>query len=168
MRKYLGDQVRASPFRLELARKIRHPRTVYKHQIPNHKLLFCTFLIIILFHLFFVGYGGYRLELTTLPHRHTNVEGHFFIVQPKFHLPFSISFTTLPVARNGLPIIIGTSKSTSQSRITKSAGNMNDSTFTNTLWSIPIGLFTFDQPSLAVSQWVLGHPNPTSCKSRGA
>ena len=142
MRGYLGNQVRASPFGLELARKTRRPRTVYKHQIPNHKLLFCNFLFSLLLHLFFVGYGRYRLELTTLPHGPTNVEGCFFIIQPKCHLSLPISTNSLPAARNGLPKIIGTSKSTSQSRITKSAGKMNDSTFTSTSWSIPMGRFT--------------------------
>ena len=86
MREYLGNRVNAIPFGLEIARKTRHPRTVYKHQIPNHKLLFCIFLFSLLLYLFFVGYGRYRLELTTLPHGPTNAEGRFFIIQPKYHL----------------------------------------------------------------------------------
>ena len=51
---------------------------------------------------------------------------------------FSMSTKARPVASNSLPRIIVTS----QSRITKSAGNINDSTFTFISWSIPIGLFT--------------------------
>ena len=77
-----------------------------------------------------------------------------------FICPFSISTKALPVARNGLQRIVGTSKSTSQSRITKSAGNMNDYTFTRTSWSIPIGLFTVRSDISSHIVVGFGSPNP--------
>jgi len=51
----------------------------------------------------------------------------------------SISMSTLPVARNGHPKMIGISSSSSMSRIIKSVGNMNLSTLIRTSSTIPLG-----------------------------
>lgn len=56
--------------------------------------------------------------------------------------PYSIFASADLVAKKGHPKIIGTSKSTLQSRIIESTGNMNFYTLTRVSYSIPIRFFT--------------------------
>ena len=75
----------------------------------------------------------------------------------EIHFPWSISTKALPVARNGLQRIIGTSKSTSESRITKPEGNMNVSTLLTHHEVSQYASSPFDKPFVAAFQWALGH-----------
>ena len=57
----------------------------------------------------------------------------------KVRWPSRTSINACPVAKNGLPRIMGTSLSSSMSRTTKSTGKMNLSIFTSTSSRIPRG-----------------------------
>ena len=158
MREYLGNQVRASPFGLEL--------TSTKSPTINSCFAFFCSVSFFIFSLWDMAYTDWSSPLYLMVLQMLKVASSLF--NRNFICPFSISTKALLVARNGLPRIIGTSKSTSQSRITKSLGNMNESIFTYTSWSMSIGLFTVRSTISSRIAVGFGSPNLTSCKSRGA
>ena len=74
----------------------------------------------------------YFIDLKTL-----KVTRSSLILRIKF--PYWTSIIVLPVARNGLPKMRGTSWSSSMSKTMKSIGKMNLSTLTKTSSTIPLG-----------------------------
>lgn len=75
-------------------------------------------------------------------HGLADVDDDFVNINLNLSWPNSM-YTSAPLlARKVLPKMIGVSKSTSQSRITKSVGNMNISTLTRMSYRIPISFFT--------------------------
>ncbi|KAK8613771.1 hypothetical protein V6N13_101527 [Hibiscus sabdariffa] len=69
----------------------------------------------------------------------------------------SKSITALLVDKNGLPSMMGAFSSASQSRIKKSAGKINLSTFTNISSIFPSGVHMSDLPAAASLLWALLH-----------
>ena len=90
------------------------------------------------------------------------------LFNPNFIWPVFILTNARTVAMNDLRTIVGASKSTSQSTITKLAGNINHSTFISTSWSIPMCLFTVRPTISNRIVVVFGHPILTSYKWKEA
>ena len=78
----------------------------------------------------------------------------------KIRLPYWTSIIALPVAKNGLPKMRGTSWSSSMSKIIKSTRKMNLSTLTKTSFTIPLG-YVIDLSANYKDTFVgLGSSNP--------
>ena len=77
-----------------------------------------------------------------------------------FSSPLCTSIIALPVAKKGLPRIIGISLSSSMSNTMKSAGKMNLSTFTKTSSITPLGCFNDLSASWRVTVVGRASPNP--------
>lgn len=75
--------------------------------------------------------------------------------------PFCMSMRDFPVARNGRPNMSGISTSSSISSTTKSTGNMNLFTFTNTSSMIPLGYFTDRSANCKDIRVGFNSPNPS-------
>ena len=76
----------------------------------------------------------------------------------------SNTIIALPVARNGLPSIMGISLSSSISNTMKSAGKINLSTFTSTYSITPRGFFNDLSTNYRVTVVGLASPNPSPLK----
>lgn len=97
-----------------------------------------------------------------LLHGPANMTVYFFLVEFEFQYFLSTSTNSHLVARNGLPKIMGTLKSTSHSKITKFSKNMNMSIFTSISHKILKGHFTDVSAIINLMDVVFGIPNPIS------